>query len=166
MNKIKLLPRSLRVVGLALVFFCFGLFVTDPEVVFGEMSFLGSEIQSPWKVTVPSLLADDHGETVLFKWEENDISNEILLTLMLLGTYLIAFSKIKEEDEFSYQLRMEAMSQAHLWNGLLLLLANWLFYDGIFLYIMIWGLFSFLLIFSLVFAFKIRNYRKDLSYEE
>lgn len=166
MNKLKLLPRSLRVVGLVLVGFCLALFIKDPEVVFGEMSFLGSKIESPWKMKVPSLLAEDNGETVLFKWEENDVSNEVLLTLMLLGTYFIAFSKIRDEDEFSYQLRMESMSQAHLWNGLLLLISNWLFYDGIFVYIMIIGLFSFLLIFSIVFALKIRNYRRELGHEE
>ena len=166
MNKIKLLPRSMRVVGLIFIGFCFALFIQDPEVVFGEMSFLGSEIDSPWKAKVPALLADDEDGFAFIKMVENDISNEILLTIMLLGTYFIAFAKIKDEDEFSYQLRMEAMSQAHLWNGLLLLLSNWLFYDGIFVYIMIWGLFSFLLIFSIVFAFKIRKHRKELSYEE
>lgn len=166
MKKLKLMPRWTRFIGLTLIVFCIGLFINDAEVVFGEMTFLGTKSESPWMVKVPSLLADENGQTVLFKWEENDISNEILLTLMLIGTYLVAFSKIKEEDEFSYQLRMEAMSQALIWNGLLLLLANWLFYDGIFVYIMIMGLFSYLLIFSIVFAFKIRNYQKDLSYEE
>ena len=166
MNKLKLLPRSWRVIGLILIAFCLILFVKDPEVVFGEMSILGSDIESPWKANVPSIMADGNDGFVFFKWIENDISNEILLTIMLLGTYFIAFAKIKDEDEFSYQLRMEAMSQAHLWNGLLLLLSNWLFYDGIFVYIMIWGLFSFLLIFSIVFAFKIRKYRKEPSYEE
>ncbi|MAY84690.1 MAG: hypothetical protein CMP59_11200 [Flavobacteriales bacterium] len=159
MKTIKLLPRPFRIVGLILVSFCIFQFVRDPEVVFGETSILGSKIESNWKAKVPSLFVEEKGEFFFIKMIENDISNEILLTLMLLGTYFIAFAKIKEEDEFSYQLRMEAMSQAHLWNGILLLLANWLFYDGIFLYAMIWGLFSFLLIFSFVFALKLSNQR-------
>ena len=159
MKTIKLLPRPFRIVGLILVSFCIFQFVRDPEVVFGETSILGSKIESNWKATVPSLINHENNEFVFLKMIENDISNELLLTIMLLGTYFIAFAKIKEEDEFSYQLRMEAMSQAHLWNGILLLLANWLFYDGIFLYAMIWGLFSFLLIFSFVFALKLSNQR-------
>lgn len=153
----------MRLVGLIMVAFCVTLFVINPEVVFGEISFLGKEIDSFCKVSVPSILADHKGGTVWFKWVENDISNELLLTIMLIGTYFIAFAKIKDEDEFSYQLRMESMSNAHIYNGILLLLANWLFYDGIFLYIMIWGLFSFLLIFSILFALKIRKYRKAIS---
>lgn len=160
MNTLKLLPRPLRYVGLILILFCVFQFVRDPEVVFGETSFMGSEIESAWKMKVPSLLHTEGPETYLIKMVENDVSNEILLTLMLLGTYFVAFARIKDEDEFSYQLRMEAMNRALLLNGILLLLANWLMYDGLFLYAMVWGLFSFLLIFSIVFALKLRKQRK------
>ena len=170
MSTLKLLPRWMRIVGLAMVIPCIFMFALDPEVVFGDAPFFGSEIESRWKATVPALLdqssASESGEFVLMSWVENDLSNELMLTLMLVGTYFIAFAKIKDEDEFSYQLRMEAMTTSHLLNGILLLLANWLFYDGIFLYVLIWGLFSFLLIFSIVFALKIRKFRKELSHEE
>ena len=160
MKTLKLLPRPYRFIGLVLVAFCIFQFVRDPEVVYGEMSFLGSEIESPWKAKVPSLFAEEGDGFVFFKMIENDISNEILLTLMLLGTYFIAFAKVKVEDEFSYQLRMEAMGKAVLINGILLLVANWLLYDGLFLYAMIWGLFSFLLIFSILFALKLSRQLK------
>lgn len=170
MKRINLLHRSFRIIGLLIVAFCFALFIKDPDVVFGDSSFMGSKIDSPWEATVPALLDQsagrETGDTVLMSWIQNDISNELLLTLMLVGTYFIAFARIKDEDEFSYQLRMESMSSAHLINGILLLLANWLFYEGIFLYVMVWGLFSFLLIFSIIFSLKVRNYRKALSNEE
>ena len=157
MKTLKLLPRPFRFIGLILVAFCLFLFVRDPEVVYGEMSILGSEIESPWKAIVPSLFAEEEDGFTFFKMVENDISNELMLTLMLIGTYFIAFSKVKMEDEFSYQLRMESMGQAVLINGILLLIANWLIYDGLFLYAMIWGLFSFLLIFSILFALKLNR---------
>jgi hypothetical protein len=160
MKTLKLLPRPFRVVGLILVSFCIFQFVRDPEVVFGETSILGSEIDSIWKAKVPALFVEEKGEFFFMKMIENDISNEILLTIMLLGTYFIAFARVKEEDEFSYQLRMEAMGQAVLINGILLLVANWLLYDGLFLYAMIWGLFSYLLIFSILFALKLNRQLK------
>jgi len=165
MKTLKLLARPYRFIGLVLVAFCIFQFVRDPELVFGESSILGSEIESPWKAKVPALFnAETNSEgTTEFQFIgmiENDISNEILLTLMLLGTYFIAFAKVKVEDEFSYQLRMEAMGQAVLINGVLILVANWLLYDGLFLYAMIWGLFSFLLIFSILFALKLNRQLK------
>jgi len=170
MKKLRLLPRWMRVLGLGMVLPCIFLFAKDPEIVFGDANFFGSQTESYWKATVPALLdqssGDETGEFVWMSWVENDISNELMLSLMLLGTYFIAFAKVKGEDEFSYQLRMEAMSLSHLLNGALLLIANWLFYDGIFLYVLIWGLFSFLLIFSTVFALKLRSQRKSLGHEE
>lgn len=165
MKTLKLLPRPYRFIGLVLVAFCVFQFVRDPEVVFGESSILGSKIESPWKAKVPALFNSETNSEGTTEFQiigiiENDISNEILLTLMLIGTYFVAFSRVKAEDEFSYQLRMEAMGQAILINGILLLIANWLIYDGLFLYAMIWGLFSFLLIFSILFALKMNRQTK------
>ena len=100
------------------------------------------------------------------RFKDKDLSNEILLTLMLIGVYFISFSQIKNEDEFSERLRLEAFSQAIIINSILLLLMNWLFYDGLFLILMATQLVSFLLIFSLVFAIKIRKQRRNLSHEE
>jgi hypothetical protein len=168
MKKLKLLPRWMRLLGLFLVIPCIVLFFLDPEIVFAEGSYF-KEAESPWKTYVPSLLDQSsagEGEFVLYSWVENDLSNEFLLTLMLVGTYCIAFAKIKDEDEFSYQLRMESMTKSTIINGVLLLIASWLFYDALYLYVLIWGLFSYLLIFSIVFALKIRSYRKALVNEE
>ena len=169
MKSLNLLPRWYRIVGIVLIIPCFVLFVNDPEVIFGEMGFFGNPdgrfVKEVFALFDQSSGAEE-GKFVWFSWINNDLSNEVLLTLMLLGTYFIAFSRIKEEDEFSKQLRLEAMTQATVYNSIILLIFNWVFYEGLFLYILVSQLFSFLLLFSLIFALKIRAHRKLLSYEE
>lgn len=169
MSKLYLLPRGFRIVGILMVIPCLILFVNDPEVIFGEISFFAKPDEGLVKEVFALLdqsAANDEGRFVLYSWISNDLSNEILLTLMLLGTYFIAFSRIKEEDEFSNQLRMEAMVQATIYNAIILLIFNWVFYDGLFLYVLVSQLFSFLLLFSFLFALKIRAHHKLLSDEE
>jgi len=170
MNKLKLLPRWCRYIGLVLVISCIGMFVADPEVIFGELtwSIFGDAEEGFFVRSVPALLDSNPNDPTfsLISWVENDISNELMLTAMLVGTYLIAFARVKEEDEFSHQLRLEAMSQALVYNGIILLIFNWLVYDGLFLYVMMSQLFSFLLLFSFIFAMKIRKQRKMVGDEE
>lgn len=171
MKGIKLLPRWTRVLGLAMIIPCVFAFIRDPEIVFGEAAFnLFGEVEGKMAFEVFALFdqtsTQETGEFALYSIIKNDILNEILLTLMLVGTYLIAFAKVKEEDEFSNQLRALAMSESLVYNGLLFLILSWVFYEGMYLYVLIIQLFSFLLIFSAVFALKIRNHRKMLGHEE
>ncbi len=171
MNKLKLLPRWFRFVGLALILPTVIAFCYDPEISFGDVAIF-SEPSGPLVFNVPSFFSTDvviDGEEVGFSFVhmiKNNMANEILLTLMLLGTYFVAFSRIKGEDEFSNQLRLESMVNAILYNSVLLLILNFMTYDGLFLYVMISQLFSFLLIFSVIFALKVRKQRRALSYEE
>jgi|GEM_PF-1493751 len=173
MKKIKLLPRWCRIIGLAIIIPTMIAFVLNPEIVFGDtrMPFM-EEPDNRLTVEVFAFLDQssiNEDSTTDFAWFsriKNDISNEILLTLMLIGAYLVAFARVKGEDEFSERIRLEAMTAAIIWNSILLLLMNWLFYEGWFLYMMVSQLFSFLLIFSFIFALKIRKLRRGLDYEE
>ncbi len=82
---------------------------------------------------------------------------KILLSLMLFGAYFIAFAEIREEDEFSNQLLLESMIQAIVYNSILLLLLKWFFYDGLFLFVLISQLFSYLISFIILKETKAKN---------
>ena len=148
------------------------IFTYDPEISFGDMSFLGDGPTGTLVFEVPIFFDSnfaEEGKSVDFAWvhwEKNDLTNELLLTLMLIGVWMVAFARIKGEDEFSRQLRLESMVSAVIWNSILLLVLNFMIYDGLFLYVMISQLFSFLLIFSVIFALKVNKLRKGLSHEE
>jgi len=165
MRKIKLLPRWCRMVGILLLLPPLVMFTINPEVAFGDPIF-GSPEDYMINGTVINLVDDSDGEWVFFKVIQNDLINELMLSMMIVGAWMIAFSRIKGEDEFSERLRLEAMGAAMFWNALILLILNFLIYDGLFLYVMIYQLFSYLLIFSLIFALRLRKERKELGYEE
>jgi len=170
MNTLKLLPRWCRFLGLAIVIPILLMCVHNPDVIFGDIPFFSANDQ-PIECNVlgifdNSFQYDESGELQIFSWKKNDLFNEILLTLMLIGTYLIAFAKIKSEDEFSSQLRLQSLTSAIIWNSVLLFVLNFLVYDGMFLYVMASQLVSFLLIFSIIFALKIRKFKKGLTHEE
>lgn len=171
MKTFKLLPRGFRFLGLALIFLVIVIFIIDPEVCFGEMSIF-EDPEGMFVFTVPSFFESNFmvdGKEVSFafiRWIRNDLINELLLTVMLIGVWMVAFAKIKGEDEYSQQLRLESMVKAIIWNSVLLLILNFMIYDGLFLYVMISQLFSFLLIFSVIFAIKVRKQRKILVDEE
>ncbi|MDB4062223.1 hypothetical protein N8371_08910 [Vicingaceae bacterium] len=168
-----LLPRYFRIIGLCLVVSIIIGFIAKPNIVFGDFDMPFSSAKEGIFLTMVPVFFDsnyneptDKQEFEVVRMKEKDISNELLLTLMLVGVYFISFSRIKNDDEFSERLRLEAFSQAIIINSVLLLLMNWLFYDRLFLTLIAAQLFSFLLIFSLVFALKIRNQRRSLAHEE
>ena len=165
MKKIKLLPRWCRLVGFLLLLPPLVLFTINPEVAFGDPIFATPEDHMV-NATVISLVDDTEGEWAFFKVIQNDLINELMLSMMLIGAWMIAFARVKGEDEFSERLRLEAMGAAMFWNALILLILNFLIYEGLFLYVMIYQLFSYLLIFSLIFALRLRRERKDSGYEE
>lgn len=170
MNTLKLLPRHFRFIGLLMVLPSIALFFVYPEVAFGDLPEFMSNRKEFLSVNAYNFLDYSYNELGEVSWVwfdpvKTDFLNEILLTLMLIGTYLISFSKIKEEDEFTKQLRFESMISAIVWNSLILLIANFLVYNGSFLFVMISQLFSFLLIFSLIFAIRLRKLKKGLANE-
>jgi len=169
MDVLKLLPRGYRYFGLILTVPTFFIFLIDSIYFETGITVGGSFFDSSsdfFTRTVYNLVAFQHGEIVFFKEIKNNLINEFGLAIMLLGSWMLAFARIKGEDEFSQQLRLQSMSSALVWNSALLLLFNFLFYDGMFFFVMITQLFSFSLIFSIIFALKIRKYRKGLSNEE
>ena len=170
MNTLKLLPRWCRFLGLAVVIPILLMCFYNPDVIFGDISFYSANYQlieyNVLGIFDNSFQHNENDELQIFIWKNNDLSNEILLALMLIGTYLIAFAKVKSEDEFSSQLRLQSLTSAVIWNSVVLFILNFLVYDGMFLYVMASQLVSFLLIFSVIFAFKIRKFKKGLTHEK
>ncbi|CAN5836643.1 hypothetical protein BH11BAC4_BH11BAC4_18700 [soil metagenome] len=92
---------------------------------------------------------------------ENDISDELIATLVILGALLVAFSREKTEDEGIAMLRLSSLMWAVLVNYVILLLAVLLVYGFPFLSVLIYNLFTVLIIFIARFHFML--YRKPLN---
>lgn len=92
-----------------------------------------------WALINDSLLSKTY-----FQWIENGLLDEIIIALIGIGGILIGFSKIKEEDEYSFQLRTESLIWSFYINFALLLISTFLIYGIAYFEIMIYQLFSML----------------------
>ena len=81
----------------------------------------------------------------------NNLTDEVAFTAMLLSCFFIAFSKEKREDEMVSQVRLESLQWSVYVNYILLLIANWFMYDGVFLAVMIYNMFTILFFFIIRF---------------
>jgi hypothetical protein len=88
-----------------------------------------------------------------FKADVENFTNELALTMTLLGLLLLSFTNEREEDERTRLIRLEAFQWSILVNFFIVLVGNWVFYGGDFFYLMIANLFTPLLVFLLRFHY-------------
>lgn len=95
-----------------------------------------------------------------------DLTNTITGTVFLLGALLVAFSREKQEDEFIAGLRLNSLLWAVLVNYVLLLLAFLFVYGLAFMSVMIYNMFTVLIIFILRFHFILYQNTKTVTDEK
>lgn len=144
-----------------------GWIILIPAVIFGFID-LFAEFQPEfldWKVPV-IYVNELFGKTTYFGFIENNVLNEILGVLVIIGSVLVAFSKQPNEDEFIAKIRLESLVWATYVNYGILLLAFLFVYDTGFLWVMIFNMFTILLFFIVRFHWQILKMRKTVSYAE
>ena len=102
----------------------------------------------------------------LFGFIEDNILDEILSLSVIIGGLVVAFSKEFDEDEFITKMRLECLVWAFLWNYGLLAIAFVLFYEFSFLSIMVYNMFTPLILFIIRFNWLLWRSRKSVKYEE
>jgi hypothetical protein len=96
----------------------------------------------------------------------NNILNEICGVFLIVGGILTAFSKEKVEDEFITKLRLESLVWATYVNYAILLIAMVVVYDFSFFWVMIFNMFTTLIIFIIRFNWMIVKLKNNLRNEE
>lgn len=92
--------------------------------------------------------------------------NNITIISIIVGGVLATCSCEKIEDEMTQQLRLNALLMALYINYAALIVCSLLVYDMDFLNVMIYNMFTILLIFMIVFRWKIWRMKKALQNEE
>lgn len=101
---------------------------------------------------------DPFGKMRLFNFINVNTTNTIIGSLFIIGGLLVSFSKEKIEDEFIKELRLSSFQWAFLVNYLILLLLFLVVYDFAFLTVMIYNMFTVLILFIIRFNYLlIRN---------
>lgn len=92
--------------------------------------------------------------------------NNITIISLIVGGVLATCSREEQEDEMIQHLRLNSLLIALYINYALLIVAALLVYDLDFLNVMIYNMFTILLIFMVVFRYKIWRMKKGVEDEE
>ncbi|MCB0650571.1 MAG: hypothetical protein KDC85_04785 [Saprospiraceae bacterium] len=82
---------------------------------------------------------------------DNNLTDEIIGILLLVGAVLVAFSKEKEEDEFIMKLRLESLLWATYVNVIFILFCLVFVYGFVFFNAMLLNMYSLLILFIIRF---------------
>ena len=90
-----------------------------------------------------------------FTWIENGFLDEIFTFIIIVSGIVNSFSKEKVEDELISRIRMESLVLSLYINYGLLILSNFFIYELSYFYVMVVHLFSILLLFNLIFKYRL-----------
>jgi len=94
---------------------------------------------------------------------EANITNTVVGVMFLLGALMVAFSKEKREDEFIANIRLSSLLWSVWANYILLLVAFVMVYGLAFLHIMIYNMFTILIIFIIRFNYILYRSTKSMA---
>ncbi len=146
-----------------------GWFTLIPSVIIGLLTLIYEYEPSFLDFNVPAIFVDELLFSVnrkTFRMVTNNILNEILGVLIIISTFLVAFSKEKSEDEYISKIRFESLAWAVYFNYAILILTLLFIYDFAFLWVMVFNMFTVLLFFIVRFNWQISKLKKSASYEE
>ncbi|HMN33685.1 MAG: hypothetical protein IT215_02000 [Chitinophagaceae bacterium] len=158
MQSILLLPNKYKIIGwfilipttifsIILMFNDFNLFKLDAKV----FAIFNNEIL---------------GESQYFKFIDVDITNTVVGILLIIGALLVGFSKEKIEDEFISNLRLSSLLWAVFINYILLLFSFLFIYGVGFINVMLYNMFTVLIIFIARFNYVLYVNYKNMSDEK
>lgn len=158
MTKIPLLPQKFKWVGWCLLV---------PGLVLGALVML-TNYELDWlKLRVFTIINQDLlGFTRYFTYSVNNVTNTLVAVIILTGGMLVAFSREKVEDEFIARLRLSSLMWAVVVNYILLLLALLFVYGFSFFHVMVYNMFTMLLIFIARFNYQLYRNNKTVSDEK
>ncbi len=138
-----------------------------PSFLLGLYTVISDWQPSFFDVTVPGIFIDEiFGIKKFMGLVENNVLNELLGILFILGGIFVAFSKEKDEDELISSIRLQSLVWATYWNYGILILAFIFLYDLSFFWIMIFNMFTILIFFIVKFNWSLAKLRKSVLYEE
>ena len=145
-----------------------GWFTLIPSAIICLLTLIYEYEPSFLDFNVPAIFVDElfSVNKKTFRMVTNNILNEILGVLIIISTFLVAFSKEKLEDEYISKIRFESLAWAVYFNYAILILTFLFIYDFAFLWVMVFNMFTVLLFFIVRFNWQISKLKKTTSYEE
>lgn len=101
-----------------------------------------------------------------FSFRYTNITNTVIGSLFIIGALMVSFSKEKNEDEFIAELRLSSLLWAVCVSYILLLIAFMLVYGTPFLDVMVYNMFTVLIIFIIRFNYLMYKNSKTATDEK
>ena len=106
------------------------------------------------------------GKQTWFGFFEGNYTNTLVGALVIIGGMFVAFSKEKKEDEFIAKTRLESLIWAVFINYSVLLFGMLFFFNLEFLNVMIFNMFTVLIIFIIRFNYMLLKSKKTIDNEK
>ncbi len=144
-----LFPHWCKLLGwwLAVPFLIFGIIYLSRENFIEQFE----PYTKYFEVRIPKWLVIDDESLTKQNFVTTNILDEIIIIALTLGLILVAFSKEKQEDEWVAQVRLESLQWGVLLNTGLIILATLIVYDFKYFNVLIYNVFTTLLIFIVRF---------------
>ena len=138
-----------------------------PAILIGIPTVIYEWEPELFNVSVVAIFVEGIGEaSKIIGIQTNNIFNEIVGVVLIVSGLLVAFSKEKDEDEFISSIRLSSLVWATYWNYGILLLALILVYDITFYWVMLFNMFTVLILFIAKFNWSVWRSRKMVGNEE
>lgn len=153
-----LLPSKYRMMGWVILI---------PAVVLGLYTLIKDWEPAILDLTVFGFFLDDtFGTEKLMGFTENNVLNEILGILIIIGGLFVAFSKEKDEDEMITKIRLESLVWATYLNYGILIVAFLFLYDFSFFWVMVFNMYTILFLFIIRFTLKVWKFKTTMAHDE
>lgn len=120
-----------------------------------------------YKATVFAFFGDEvSGKLQSFMFIHTNITNTVIGILFIIGSILVGFSKEKREDEFISNLRLSSLLWAVLVNYALLLFFFAFVYGESLFYVMLYNMFTVMIIFLVRFNYILYRNTKSVLDEK
>ena len=120
-----------------------------------------------WHAKVFAILNDEiMGDSRSFSIIQTNVTKTLVGIIFIAGALMVSFSKEKNEDEYIQSLRLTSLLWAVLVNYILLLFAFAFIYGIAFLNVMLYNMFTILIIFIARFNYILYRNSKSLANEK
>lgn len=143
-----------------------GWFILVPATIAGLILSVNDREISWLNVKVFAMFNSNFSESSSFRFIDDNITNELVGLLFIVGAILVAFTKEKKEDEFIAALRLKSLLWAVFVNYALLFMAFLFVYGFSFYSVMVYNMFTVLIIFIVRFNYVLYKNSKILSDEK
>ncbi|NVJ63222.1 MAG: hypothetical protein HWD84_03235 [Flavobacteriaceae bacterium] len=140
-------------------------------LIFGSYIWFSETTFEFFNMKVFSVLGDDtilRTETTeniignhALQWIDNNVLDELLTLIIVISGLMASFSREPIEDELIAKLRMDSLTTSLYINYGILLLATLFVYELTYFHVMVVQLFLIILVFNLIFKYKLHQHYKD-----